>query len=227
MASLLSESGKTDQNNTDSVKTEEKVTDIKETTDTVLNEDQKKGEEKSNLDKLYSPDGEDGNSDEKADGDSDEEKKEEPEKKAPESYEIEYPEGIEIDKDLEKGFLDIAREIDLSNEDAQKVAAHYAKFAEGAVAKQEAEFAKEQEKWTEQIKADPKYQENIAFAKRAVEEFADEDTQSLMKDSWLGNHPGVVDFLNKVGRAISEDPVHEGKDTGPKEKKSPQDLFYN
>jgi len=48
------------------------------------------------------------------------------------------------------------------------------------------------------------YDAKVDMAKRAIKEFADEDTVNFLKENNLNNHPGMVKLLSKVGSALVE-----------------------
>lgn len=56
--------------------------------------------------------------------------------------------------------------------------------------------------------------ENEAAVARAISTFADEGFRKLMNESGLGNHPDVVRFVLKVGKAISDDRFIVGRNGG-------------
>lgn len=127
----------------------------------------------------------------------------------PVEYDIKLPEGMakgELVEDL-KAF---AKEKGLTNEDAQKLADLGVKQAQGFVA-QLAEAQKTQTaEWAAATTADKdiggdKLPENLAVAKKALDNFGTPEFKKLLNDSGLGNHPEIVRFMVKAGKAISED----------------------
>jgi hypothetical protein len=141
-----------------------------------------------------------------ADGEKAEDDKAKPEG-APEKYEFVAPEGREFDPEVLGAFSEVAKEINLSNESAQKV---LDKIAPVLAAKQEKAIEDGKAAWTASSKADKEFggdklQENLAVAKKARDAFGTPELTSLLDESGLGNHPEVIRFFFRAGKAISED----------------------
>lgn len=171
-------------------------------------------------------DGEEGqNTDgEGSEGNKDEEGKT-GEKEVPESYEFEMPEGVEIDTVAAEEFAGIAKELKLSKEEAQKVADVGAKMAQ----RQLEAHQKLVSDWIETVKTDKEIggdalNENLATARKAIDTFGSPELKDLFNQWGIGNHPEVVKFAVKVGKAISDDGfVRGGNTTAPK---SAAEIMY-
>ena len=138
------------------------------------------------------------------------------EKAAPEKYEFKAPEGVTLDSELLGEFEGIARELNLSQEDAQKVADIGAKLAQKFQTKQAEVVQEARTEWAKQTAADKeiggtKLAENVAVADKALATFGSPELRALLKESGLGNHPEVVRAFVKVGQAISEDGLVVGR----------------
>jgi hypothetical protein len=134
---------------------------------------------------------------------------------APEEYEaFTAPEGVELDAETTDAFKALAKEGNLTQEQAQK----YIDLATGLVSKQGealaqqqiAAFEKQVADWGEETKSDAEIggtnlQATIANATKARDQFGNEGFKTLLADYGLGNHPEVIRFLSKVGAAVSED----------------------
>lgn len=121
-------------------------------------------------------------------------------------YEFEVPEGVEADAEVLEEFKGLARDLKLSQEDAQKLADLSAKVE---VKRQEA-FKAQQVQWIDAAKTDKEFggeqfAENLAVAKRALDAFAPPEMRQLLTDSGLGNHPEVIRCFVRIGKQISED----------------------
>jgi hypothetical protein len=70
--------------------------------------------------------------------------------------------------------------------------------------------------WVDEIKADTtlggaKFDESIGVAKGALTQFdPDGKLSALLDSSGMGNHPEVVRFLHRVGKAIGQDTFVQG-----------------
>ena len=141
--------------------------------------------------------------------------------KAPEKYEFKPQDGQEFDSEVIDAFADVAKELDLSQEDAQKVLDRVGpKMAE----RQQAMLDQVRQEWADSAMADKEYggeklQENLAVAKKALDQFGTPELRELLESSGLGNNPEVIRFMVRTGKAISED-GYVGQDLGAKGPKS-------
>lgn len=130
---------------------------------------------------------------------------------APESYaEFKAPEGVTLDKAALDKALPVFKELNLSQEQAQKLVDLQA----ASVAESTKAFAEQAEKWKAEVQAIPDHQKVLGDAVLALNKLADPDTAALIKGSWLGSHPGVIKLLAGAGKLLREDPLHEGKAGG-------------
>jgi hypothetical protein len=152
-----------------------------------------------------------------------------PEAKAPAEYaEFKAPEGVQLGEALPADLKSLAKELDLTQDQAQAVfdlgvkqAQNLAtRIAEGQVAQQ----AVQREAWADQSKADPefggdKFDANLAVANRAFKQFGSPAFIDLLMKSGLSNHPEFVRTFLKVGQAISEDTAVTGSGDGARTNK--------
>lgn len=126
---------------------------------------------------------------------------------APKSYEFKAAEGTTFDDAVIGAFSEVAKDLNLSQEDAQKV---LDKVAPVIQARQAEQITAAQTAWAEQSKADKEFggdklQENLAVAKQALDTFGTPELRTLLNESGMGNHPEVIRFMVRAGKAISED----------------------
>lgn len=135
---------------------------------------------------------------------------------APEAYtEFVMPDGYKLDEQLLGEFTPVLKELNLSQEAAQKVMDFAPKLIEKTVAETQAGLLTQlgladHASWTAALKADAeiggdKLPENLGHAKAAFTTFFSPAAQKLINGLGLGNHPEVIRGLVKVGKAISED----------------------
>ncbi|EPW8852716.1 peptidase [Enterobacter kobei] len=156
--------------------------------------------------------------DKPADGDKPADKPDDKEQKqegAPEKYEFTAGEGVELDNEALKDFEPVARELNLTNEQAQKLVDAYPKILAGVQQRQAEAWQKQTEGWAETVKADKeiggdKLTANLSAAQRALEQFGDPELKEYLDSTGLGNHPALVKAFIKVGKAMSEDKVVTG-----------------
>ena len=131
-------------------------------------------------------------------------------KGAPEKYEFndkvaDAPEVL--DPNVLTAFGEVAKELDLPQEAAQKV---LDKVAPVIQARQAEQVEKARVEWAEDSKSDEEFggetfNANIEVAKTALNAFGTEPFKQLLSESGLGNHPEVIRFMHRAGKAISED----------------------
>lgn len=143
---------------------------------------------------------------EKADKEAAEKAEKEKKSAAPEKYEFTPPEGQELDANALAVFEPIAKELGLSQEQAQKLVDIYPQIQQ-----QQAEaWSKQVADWGEQVKADKeiggdKFNASVGAAQRALDQFGNPELREYLNASGLGNHPALVRFCAKVGKAMAED----------------------
>ncbi|EMB3084236.1 peptidase [Providencia huaxiensis] len=127
---------------------------------------------------------------------------------APEKYEFTAGEGQELDKEAVAAFEPIARELGLSNKQAQKIVDVYGSTIIPQIAKQqEAAWQKQVTEWAETVKADKELGsvESIGNAQKAMDQFGTPELKQYLNDSGLGNHPELFRIFSRIGKAMSED----------------------
>lgn len=148
-------------------------------------------------------------------------KEEKAEPKAPEKYDIKAPEGMELDSELLSKFDPVFRDLDLSNEQANKLASLYGDHMKTMQEAQANQWAKVQETWVSELKADQdfggaNFDTNVETAKVAIQRFGGEGLVKALNETGMGNHPEIIKFAHKVGLAISEDKFIQGNESGGK-----------
>lgn len=126
---------------------------------------------------------------------------------APDKYEFKAPEGAEFDTQVIENFSEVAKELNLTQDAAQKI---LDKMAPKIAARQVERLEAARTEWAESAKADKEFggdklTENIAVASKALEAFGTPELRALLNETGLGNHPEVIRFFYRSGKAISED----------------------
>lgn len=152
---------------------------------------------------------------------------------APEKYEFDAGEGKEFDAGVVEAFSEVAKELNLSQADAQKV---LDKVAPVIQARQAEQLEGLRNDWVNAAKSDAEFggekiSENLGIAKKALDSFGSPDLRALLEESGLGNHPEVIRFMFRAGKAISEDSFVGGSPVGgrgsPKDFNSAAAALYN
>lgn len=138
---------------------------------------------------------------------------------APESYELAAPEGMALDEAMLAEFTPVARELGLSNEQAQELADAYARRMQALADGQVEDWNRQTETLAEAVLKDREIGGDTAgfAAKRAVMKRG----LASLGDAELGraveegrpihpNSPGLLRALYRLGRAAAEDGFAEG-----------------
>ena len=131
---------------------------------------------------------------------------------APESYEVfDLPDDFDMNEDTLGEYHTFAKENNLTQEQAQRGVDMVAQMKQAEMN----QWVEQQKSWVENAKQDAEYggekfEENIAVAVKARDSFGTSEFNEMLDSSGLGNHPEMIRFLNRVGKAISEDSVVVG-----------------
>lgn len=147
---------------------------------------------------------------------------------APEKYEFTAGEGVELDTEALKDFEPVARDLNLTNEQAQKLVDAYPKILAGVQQRQAEAWQAQTEEWAATVKADKeiggdKLTANLGVAQRALDTFGTPELKEYLNGTGLGNHPELVKAFIKVGKAMSEDGMVTGKESG---QRSAAEVLY-
>lgn len=142
-------------------------------------------------------------------------------------FEAKLPDGVDIDQDGLKAFTDIV------NDKALKPAEKSQRILDLAVKREQdaaQRFADTVKGWGDQIAADKELgnAENQAVARKLIEDFGTPELKGLLESSGMGNHPEIVRFVIKVGKALSEDAVHRARGDAPAgAQRDPASVLYD
>lgn len=167
--------------------------------------------------------------DKKPEVDKPAEKKEEDKPEgAPEKYEFQAAEGVELDSEALKDFEPVARDLNLTNEQAQKLVDAYPKILAGVQQRQAEAWQQTTEQWAADVKADKeigggKLTSNLSAAQRALDQFGTPELKEYLNTTGLGNHPDLVKTFVKIGKAMSEDGMVTGGNDG---QRSAAEVLY-
>ena len=145
---------------------------------------------------------------------------------APEKYEFKAPEGSEFDPEVIGQFSEVAKELNLPQEAAQKI---IDKIAPVMAEKQARVIEQARNAWADSSKGDKEFggdklDANLAVAKKSLDTFGTPELRALLNESGLGNHPEVIRFMYRAGKAISEDGFVAGSTGGKSAPKSNSDY---
>lgn len=149
---------------------------------------------------------------------------------APEKYEFKAPEGREYDSKAIEAFSEIAKDLNLTQEAANKM---LGKMAPLIAERQMEQIEAVQSKWADESKADKEFggdklDENLKIAKVALEKFGSPELSKLLKETGAGNNPEIIRLLYRVGKATGEDKVIPGGQGAPAgDAKSAATILYD
>ena len=158
---------------------------------------------------------------------------------APENYEFNSKVADapnELDPEVLTAFGDVAKELNLPQEAAQKV---LDKVAPVIQAKQAKVLEDVKAGWVSDSQADKEFggenlNANLETAKSALDAFGNDALKSLLVETGFGNHPEIIRFMYRAGKAISEDSYvgnSEGADysrnSGPKDFNAIANSLYS
>lgn len=155
----------------------------------------------------------------------------EPEAKAeapavPEKYEFKFAEGVQVDEATLGAISEQAKDLGLTQEQAQK----YADLKVKDQMAQAESHHKTVADWRKASETDKEFggeklKENLGVARRAIDQFMTPEFKEILDKTGFGNHPEVIRTFYKVGLAISED-GKVVKGGAPKASRSAAEVLY-
>lgn len=135
---------------------------------------------------------------------------------APDKYEFKAPEGMTLNQAAVDSFSPVAKEIGLTQEQAQKVVDVYSGLVKAQADSQEQAFKDYQESQKqESLKAlGANAPEQLSFVAKVRDTFFSPETRELINASGLGNNINFIRDCIKLGKQISEEKLVEGKNQG-------------
>ena len=145
----------------------------------------------------------------------------------PEGYNLKFAEETQVDTALLDGFRKTAKEIGLTQGQAQKLGSMYeAQMADAGkrfVEAQTAVMLDARKGWEAEITKRPAFEAERGHIQAAMRQFGDTELVDLLDQTNLGSHPKMWDFMAKVGKALSESGFR-GENTG--QAKSAAEVLY-
>lgn len=155
----------------------------------------------------------------------------------PDKYELSVPDGFEaIDSDVLAEATPVLKELNLTNEEADKLVPIAADLVKKTMDRAEAAITdraiQNRKDWAEAFDKDPEIggankAKTIANAARAFDHYGikqGEGVRQLLEESGLGNHPDLIRFVARVGRDLAEGTHDRG--TAVTAPKTPEGTLY-
>lgn len=142
---------------------------------------------------------------------------------APEKYEdFKFPEGTEVNQEDVASFQGIAKELNLSQENAQKLVDFQSNMVQGQLKQYDDASNKQANDWkAETLKAYD--QQEVSDAVRAFKA-APPEFQKLLTDYRLENNKAVVGYFASIGKSMHEDTFAGGNNQNTS--KSAAEILY-
>ena len=140
---------------------------------------------------------------------------------APETYaDFTFPEGIVADTVAMEQFLPVAKEYNLSQEQAQKLIDIQANAVQQHNTEQVAELEKLYTKWKTTARNDeeiggPDFLAKLGIANKAVEKFGTPELLEAFDATGVGNHPEILRVFYRIGKLLEDDAIRFGKAEQP------------
>lgn len=148
---------------------------------------------------------------------------------APESYDFKAPDGASFDSAVVASFSEVAKELNLSQDAAQKI---LDKVAPVMQTRQAEALEAARNEWASSARADKEFggdklAENLGVAKKALDTFGSPELRTLLNETGLGNHPELIRLMYRAGKAISEDRFVGSQQGGAAPRDPAKVLFPN
>jgi hypothetical protein len=137
------------------------------------------------------------------------------EEKKTEEIVLKAPEGSDLSQAEIDEVLNLAKENNLTQEQAQKIVDARASSISGYVSRTMDKHKEQIKAWGESIKADKElggenYSKTVELAKRAIDKYASPALKKALDDSGYGNHPELVRVFKRFGETISDSKMVHG-----------------
>lgn len=152
---------------------------------------------------------------------------------APESYDFAatIPEGVEMDEAITKEYSDIARSMNLTNEQANQMAAYGIKYGQQIADAVRSQYNAEVKAWGEAAKAEmgAKFESTMSTAGAGIEavEKVVPGIRKALNETGAGNRIEVIRAFEMLGQLVQADPGKMVNAGGAMEQAKPQTWYPN
>lgn len=152
---------------------------------------------------------------------------------APTEYaDFTVPEEMGIDQTALEAFVPVAKELNLTQDQAQKLIDLQTDFVQKNAEAQMNAWAKTQTEWRDAVKADTEVggdamDEKVALAKKALDKVGTPELRALLDATGTGNNLEFIRFFARVGGLIGDDAMHFGGASGDGPQDAAKILFPN
>ena len=212
---------------TETILGDEAESKTEDTDATLITEPEKKEEDNKDADAAKALEEEKKAEEAKVDKDSDADTSQ----RAPDVYDpFKLPEGMEVNPDLMKEATDIFKDLNLTQDQAQKLVEFDIKRTQDAVSKEGDAWTELTEGWKKESNTDKEFgganlEANLAVAKKGRDAFGNKEFTSMLEITGVGNHPEMIRFLFKLGSKLGDDKILQGSNVVGTEKDQAHRLF--
>lgn len=151
---------------------------------------------------------------------------------APEKYEFTPPEGTQVDAAYQTKFEGVARELNLTQEQANKLYALGSEMAQAQQKAFETALTQQSDQWAEASRTDKeiggeKFDASVSVARKALATYATPELRTLLEQTRLGNHPEVLRLFHRIGTSIADDTLVNAASAGGSERKSAAQVLFD
>ena len=152
---------------------------------------------------------------------------------APTEYaDFTVPEGMDVNQEALEVFLPVAKDLNLSQVDAQKMIDVQSALVQKNAEVQMEAWAETQQQWRADVKADDevggdKMDANVALAKKALDKVGTPELRALLDATGTGNHVEFIRFFARIGGIIGDDTMHFGGASSREPEDAAKILFPN
>lgn len=128
----------------------------------------------------------------------------------PVDIEVKLPDNVPVDAAVLSEFKAVAKDLKLDSAGAQRLIDLQVKATENFAKVADETWQRTKAEWATAAKGDkeyggPQFDASIKFARTAVEKFATPEFKQMLSDFGFGDHPELIRFMVRVGKAIAED----------------------
>ena len=135
---------------------------------------------------------------------------------APDQYEaFKMPDGVEVNEELMGEFSGIAKDLNLTQDQAQTLVDLQTREMQKMMQAQVDSWNATRDEWVTNSKNDSEFgganfEASIATMSKAIDAFGGDAFRNVLDETGMGDHPEILRFIYKVGLAVGEDRIHIG-----------------
>lgn len=148
----------------------------------------------------------------------------------PTEISLERPDDSPLSEERFASVIEFAKANGYTQEQTEKLVERESVEATSLVEEQNRKVAEAHKQWLEQSKNDPEvggvnFEKSAELAKRVVQRFGSEELKKALNESGYGDHPELLRFIARIGKAMEND-TFERSPGGNPPKKDLASVFY-